>query len=90
MTGLIVFAGLPGTGKSTPARVSPWMLTRNAWRNVGLQAGARVVEIETLRTDLVEHRRRVETGNERSARSHTFRIGRPRSAVTTIHAIAIT
>jgi predicted kinase len=117
MTRLIVFAGLPGTGKSTLARalaseigaawiridsieqairdagvppgsgddagyrvayamaldnlrvgrdvigdsVNPWMLTRNAWRNVGLRAGARVVEVETLCTDLVEHRRRVET-----------------------------
>jgi predicted kinase len=41
--------------------VNPWMLTRNAWRNVGLRAGARVVEVETLCTDPVEHRRRVET-----------------------------
>ena len=98
---LIVFAGLPGTGKSTIARalavelaavwlridtleqairtsgvvdgdvkdlgyraahavaednlrlgrtvigdsVNPWMLTRNAWRDAGLRAGVRVVEI---------------------------------------------
>ncbi len=41
--------------------VNPWVLTRDAWRNVGLQAGARVLEVETLCTDLVEHRRRVET-----------------------------
>ncbi len=117
MSRLIVFAGLPGTGKSSIARglarkigavwlrvdsieqairesgvvggslddagyrvayamaldnlsvgcdviadsVNPWMLTRNAWRNVGLQANARVVEVETLCTDREEHRRRVET-----------------------------
>lgn len=113
----IVFAGLPGTGKSTIARalaaelgavwlridsleqairesgvvdgdlndvgyraayavaednlrlgrtvigdsVNPWMLTRNAWRDVGLRAGVRVVEIETICSDLQEHRRRIET-----------------------------
>jgi predicted kinase len=111
----IVFAGLPGTGKSTIARalaaeldavwvridsieqairasgvvdsdlkdagyraayavaednlrlgrtvigdsVNPWMLTRNAWRDTGLRAGARVVEIETICSNLAEHRRRV-------------------------------
>ena len=113
----IVFAGLPGTGKSTIARalaaelgafwlridsleqgiresgvvdgdlkdvgyraayavaednlrlgrtvigdsVNPWMLTRNAWRDAGLRAGAPVVEIETICSDLQEHRRRIET-----------------------------
>jgi predicted kinase len=113
----IVFAGLPGTGKSSVARalaaelsavwlrvdsleqairaadiagddlkdagyraayalasdnlklgrtvvgdsVNPWMLTRNAWRDVGLGAGARMVEVETICSDAVEHRRRVET-----------------------------
>jgi predicted kinase len=41
--------------------VNPWMLSRNAWRNAGLEAGARVVEVEILCSDLVEHRRRVET-----------------------------
>jgi predicted kinase len=41
--------------------VNPWMLTRNAWRDVGLRAGARVVEVETVCTDLEVHRRRVET-----------------------------
>jgi predicted kinase len=117
MPTLIVFAGLPGTGKSSIARglaeeigavwlridsieqairasgvvpgslddagyraayavaqdnlrlgrdvvgdsVNPWMLTRNAWRDAGLEAGARVVEVETLCTDVAEHRRRVET-----------------------------
>ena len=41
--------------------VNPWMLTRNAWRDTGLRAGARVVEVETLCSDHDEHRRRVET-----------------------------
>ena len=101
---LVVFAGLPGSGKSTIARrlagitgavwlridsieqairdsgvvpgslndagyraayavaednlrlgrdvigdsVNPWMLTRNAWRDAGLRAGAHVVEVETI------------------------------------------
>jgi predicted kinase len=40
--------------------VNPWMLTRNAWRDTGLRAGARVVEIETICSDFDEHRRRVE------------------------------
>ncbi len=113
---LIVFAGLPGTGKSTIARalakeigavwlrvdsveqamresgvvpgsfedagyralyavardnlgvgrdvigdsVNPWMLTRDAWRDTGLRAGAQVTEVETVCTDLEEHRRRIE------------------------------
>jgi hypothetical protein len=41
--------------------VNPWMLTRDAWRDVGVRAGARVVEVEVVCTDLQEHRRRVET-----------------------------
>jgi predicted kinase len=117
MNRLIVFAGLPGTGKSSIARglaketsavwlridsieqairesgvvpgsiddagyraayavaednlrlghdvisdsVNPWMLTRNAWRDTGLRAGARVIEVEILCTDVEEHRRRIET-----------------------------
>ena len=117
MTRLIVFAGLPGSGKSSIARelakvsgaiwlrvdsieqalresgvapgslddagyraayagaednlrlgrdvigdsVNPWMLTRNAWRDAGLRAGAQVLEVETVCTDLEEHRRRAET-----------------------------
>ncbi|WP_035722507.1 ATP-binding protein [Bradyrhizobium sp. ARR65] len=117
MTKLIVFAGLPGSGKSSIARelakeisavwlridtieqairdsgvvpgslddagyraayavaqdnlhlgrdvvadsVNPWMLTRNAWRDAGLRAGAQVVEVEIVCTDVEEHRRRIET-----------------------------
>jgi predicted kinase len=113
---LIVFSGLPGTGKSAIARVlaqqiratwlridsieqairasgvvpgslddagyraayaiaednlrlghdvigdsvNPWMLSRDAWRDTGTRAGARVVEIETICSDREEHRRRVE------------------------------
>lgn len=41
--------------------VNPWMLTRNAWRDTGLRAGVRVVEIEMVCSDVAEHRRRVET-----------------------------
>ena len=41
--------------------VNPWMLTRNAWRAVGMGAGARVVEVETVCSDREEHRRRVES-----------------------------
>jgi predicted kinase len=41
--------------------VNPWMLTRNAWRDAGLRAGVRVVEIETICSDLAEHRQRIET-----------------------------
>jgi len=40
--------------------VNGWMLTRNAWREAGLQAGARVIEIETICSDLDEHHRRIE------------------------------
>ena len=113
---LIVFAGLPGAGKSTLARalalelgavwlridsieqaihqsgvlagsvedagyraayavaednlrlgrtvigdcVNDWMLSRNAWRDAGLRAGADVMEIEVLCSDVAEHRRRIE------------------------------
>ena len=114
---LIVFAGLPGTGKSTLSRelarrldavwlridsieqairdsgvvpesiydagyraayavaednlrlgrdvvadsVNDWMLVRDAWRDVGVRAGARVVEVETICSNVEEHRRRIET-----------------------------
>lgn len=36
-------------------------ITRDAWRNVGLQAGVPTVEIEIICSDIAEHRRRVET-----------------------------
>jgi predicted kinase len=113
---LIVFAGLPGTGKSSLARhlareldavwlridsieqaiqesgvipgsiedavyraayaiagdnlrlgrtvigdcVNSCTLTRNPWRDVGVQAGVRVLEIETICSNIDEHRGRVE------------------------------
>ncbi len=41
--------------------VNPWMPTRNAWRDAGLRAGAQVVEVEIVCSDIEEHRRRVET-----------------------------
>jgi predicted kinase len=40
--------------------VSDCALTRDAWRDVGLKAGARVVEVEVICSDPHEHRRRVE------------------------------
>ncbi|HWF93702.1 MAG TPA: AAA family ATPase [Xanthobacteraceae bacterium] len=40
--------------------VNDWMTTRNAWRDAGLRAGVRVVEVEIVCSDLEEHRRRVE------------------------------
>jgi predicted kinase len=41
--------------------VNPWRLTRDAWRDAGLRAGAQVVEVEIVCSDPVEHRRRVES-----------------------------
>jgi len=117
MARLIVFAGLPGTGKSTLARevarrtgalwlrvdsieaairasgvvpgdlrdagyrvayamagdnlrlgrvviadcVNDWKLVRDAWQAAGERASAEVRWIEIVCSDLVEHRRRVET-----------------------------
>ena len=40
--------------------VNDCMLARDAWKDVGLRAGARIVEIESICTDSAEHRRRVE------------------------------
>ena len=114
---LVVFGGLPGTGKTTLARafmrdwtatylrideieqairssgalrgevgasgymaayalaesnlrlgrtvvadcVNPLAITREAWRRVAENSGARILEIEVICSDPVEHRRRVET-----------------------------
>jgi predicted kinase len=41
--------------------VNPWKLTRDAWRDAGLAAGARVVEVEVVCSDVETHRRRLET-----------------------------
>lgn len=38
--------------------VNPLEVTRDAWRDAGLEAGARVVEVEVVCSDAVEHRRR--------------------------------
>ncbi len=39
--------------------VNPLRLTRDAWRNVGVQARVEVVEVELVCSDRAEHRRRV-------------------------------
>jgi predicted kinase len=41
--------------------VNPWPLTRDEWRSVGERAGVRVLEVELVCSDVVEHRRRVES-----------------------------
>jgi len=41
--------------------VNPIGETRDSWLEVANQAGARVVEIELLRSDLQDHRRQVES-----------------------------
>ena len=41
--------------------VNPWPLTREAWRAVAQRAGVRVVEVEMVCSDVLEHRRRVES-----------------------------
>ena len=40
--------------------VNPIQLTRDAWRDVAVQAGVQAVEIEVICSDLGEHQRRVE------------------------------
>jgi predicted kinase len=40
--------------------VNDCALARDAWRDVGVKAGARIVEVEVICTDHAEHRRRVE------------------------------
>lgn len=39
--------------------VNPWMLTRDAWRRVGIEAGVPVLEVEIVCGDPDEHRRRI-------------------------------
>jgi predicted kinase len=113
---LVIFGGLPGTGKSTLARqladklsavylridtieraiadgeeavsiddkgyrvayalaednlrlgrtvigdcVNPLQITRDAWRNVAERAAVSALEIEVICSDVLEHRRRIET-----------------------------
>ena len=41
--------------------VNGWPVTRNAWRDAGARAGARIIEVETICSNPEEHRRRVET-----------------------------
>ena len=41
--------------------VNPWKITRDEWRAVGTRAGTRVLEVEVVCSDAVEHRRRVES-----------------------------
>ena len=38
-----------------------WASSRNAWRDVAIKAGARIVEGKLISTEVEEHRRRVET-----------------------------
>jgi predicted kinase len=40
--------------------VNPWDLTRDAWRDVGLAAGAAVIEVELVCSDAAQHRARLE------------------------------
>lgn len=40
--------------------VNPLRVSRDAWRDAGLTAGARVVEVEVVCSDATEHRRRAE------------------------------
>lgn len=40
--------------------VNPIQVSRDAWRQRGLDAGARVVEVEVICSDATEHRRRAE------------------------------
>jgi predicted kinase len=41
--------------------VNPVNITRDPWREVGLNAGVPTVEIEIICSDVAEHRRRIET-----------------------------
>jgi predicted kinase len=51
-----------GAGRTVVADcVNPWPLTRDEWRAVGARMVVRVVEVEVVCSDPVEHRRRVES-----------------------------
>jgi predicted kinase len=41
--------------------VKPIPVTRNAWRDIALRNSARIIEIEVICSDKVEHKRRIET-----------------------------
>ena len=41
--------------------VNPWPLTRAAWRSVAERAGVAALDVEIVCSDVVEHRRRVES-----------------------------
>ena len=41
--------------------VNGWSVTRNAWRDTGVRAGAQLIEVEIICSDSKEHRRRIET-----------------------------
>ncbi|MCC7433353.1 MAG: ATP-binding protein [Methanoregulaceae archaeon] len=41
--------------------VNPWELTRQAWRDVAVQAGVPSLDVEVCCSDVEEHRRRVES-----------------------------
>jgi predicted kinase len=41
--------------------VNPWPLTRNEWQAVADRAGVRAVNVEVICSDVVEHRRRIES-----------------------------
>jgi predicted kinase len=41
--------------------VNPWKLTRDAWHEVAVRAKVRCVDVEIVCSDVVEHRRRVES-----------------------------
>jgi predicted kinase len=41
--------------------VNPWALTRDAWRDAGLAAGAAVLEVEVVCSDMEAHRARIAT-----------------------------
>lgn len=41
--------------------VNPWPLTRKTWRSVADRAGAPIVEVEIVCSDVDEHKRRIES-----------------------------